>query len=77
MFAAAAGLAIAGWIVWKQTMNWTPTCPDGYLCPLYPTIRHQAHPLRAELLWTASGFFALGDCVWSVRLRVRPRTLAV
>jgi len=68
---AATGLFIAGVVTWRMMspdfLSW-PTHRS--LAPGRPPYR--LHPLRAELLWAASGFVALaalGLGVWQWRRR--------
>ncbi|MDX6548224.1 MAG: hypothetical protein QOG33_1774 [Gaiellales bacterium] len=66
----AAGLLVAGVLVWRITSTAT-FCP-GALCGIKADQHSQIYPHRAEALWVLSGIFAL----ISLAIVVAPRIVA-
>ena len=56
-FVVAVALFVAGIVTWRMFSTW-PHCSGHFSCGAPPP-PHRLHPLRAELLWAASAFFAL------------------
>ena len=79
----ALALIVAGGLTWRMTAANCHRVHNGHgveVCPgvnlngmrFYPvnlTLRHRAHPLRAELLWGAGGATALAAAVVETRRR--------
>jgi hypothetical protein len=59
--AIAICLFIAGVVVWRMMppQPSPPLCPAHALCGFLPESSHRLHPVRAELLWAASGLFSI------------------
>lgn len=59
----AAALLVAGVVTWRMmsTPVLLPSCWPNSPCSLSPSLGspYRLHPLRAELLWSASAVFAL------------------
>ena len=53
----AVAVFIAAVVTWRM-FSTLPGCPPNASCAAPPP-PHRLHPLRAELLWAASGFFVL------------------
>ena len=64
----AAGLLLAGVLVWRITSTAT-FCP-GPLCGIKPDQHFQIYPHRAEALWVLSGIFALSSLVLAIAPRI-------
>ena len=72
----AVALFVAGVVAWRMTSMKVigQPCPPNMLCAELPGAYapHRLHPLRAELLWAASAFFALVAVGTVLRLWRRP-----
>ena len=67
-FLIAAGLLVAGVLVWRITST-TTFCP-GVLCGIKADQHFQIYPHRAEALWVMSAVFGLSSLVLALAPRI-------